>query len=408
MSALYLHIPFCTQACYYCDFHFSTNLSQKKVLVDCICKELEMRVEGWENGLAGWRENGFTGEQESRQELPILHLPVPLFTRSPVYPVPSFPLSSIYFGGGTPSLLGAGELRQIFQTIRRVFEVAENAEITLEANPNDLTAEKLALFREVGINRLSIGIQSFHEPHLKMLNRNHNREDSFACLERSRQAGFEKFTLDLIYGIPAPSHDIWAEDMRLAVGMGVNHISAYALTIEQKTVFGQWIDKGKMQMPNENFQAEQMEMLMDFLPAHGFEQYEISNFAKNGAYSRHNTHYWKKGAYLGVGPSAHSYNGQARQWNVSNNALYIKQIQAGVLPAETETLSETDHQNEYILTSLRTKWGCDTQIFADSPTHQRTLEMLVEQGFLTIENNLAYLTRAGKLLADAITEKLLF
>lgn len=393
MSALYIHIPFCTQACYYCDFHFSTNLSQKGLLVDCICKELEMRV-------MGLQVSGKTGEQESRQELP-----VPLFTRSPVYP---FTLSSLYFGGGTPSLLGAGELRQIFQTIHRLFEVEKDAEITLEANPNDLTDEKLALFREVGINRLSIGIQSFHEPHLKMLNRNHNREDSFACLERSRQAGFEKFTLDLIYGIPAPSHDIWAEDMRLAVGMGVNHISAYALTIEQKTVFGQWVGKGKMEMPNENFQAEQMEMLMDFLPAQGFEQYEISNFAKNGAYSRHNTHYWKKGAYLGVGPSAHSYNGQARQWNVSNNALYIKQIQAGILPAETEILSETDHQNEYILTSLRTKWGCDMQVFADSPTHQRTLESLVEQGFLTIENNFVYLTRAGKLLADAITEKLLF
>lgn len=378
MLSLYIHIPFCSQACNYCDFHFSTNFSLKKQLVDCICAELKGK--------------GSKGHHFS------------------FLPNADFPLrlSTIYLGGGTPSVLAEDELKQIFQTIRDFFEIEKEAEITLEANPNDLTTQKLDLFQEVGINRLSIGIQSFHEAHLKLLNRNHNAKDAFSCLERSRQAGFEKFTLDLIYGIPAESHDIWQEDMRLACQMGVNHLSAYALTIEQKTVFGQWVGKGKMKMPDEDFQAEQMEMLMDFVPLQGFEQYEISNFAKDGAYSRHNTHYWKKGAYIGVGPSAHSYNGQARQWNISNNSLYIKQIQQNTLPAETEILTEIEHQNEYILTALRTKWGCDTAVFENSPTHLKVLDTLSTQGLLYLEDNLAYLTRKGKLLADAITEKLLF
>ncbi len=368
MPSLYIHIPFCAQACHYCDFYFSTQLSQKATLVACICKELELR-----------------SVQEADKKL-----------------------QSIYFGGGTPSILNEQELRQIFQTIHALFLVEKGAEITLEANPNDLTDQKLALFQAVGINRLSIGIQTFHAPHLRLLHRNHSVQDALTCLERSKKAGFQAFSLDLIYGIPAPSHDVWAEDMRLAVGMGVNHISAYALTIEQKTVFGNWVGKGKMKMPDEDFQAEQMEMLMDFLPANGFEQYEISNFARNEAYSRHNTHYWKKGNYIGVGPSAHSYDGQARQWNVSNNTLYIKQLQENILPTETEILAPKDHQNEYILTSLRTKWGCDTRIFQDSPAHTAELERLVAQGLLYIAQDLAYLTRKGKLLADAITERLLF
>lgn len=363
--SLYVHIPFCSQACYYCDFHFSTNLSQKEILVHSICKEIELR--------------------SLNQKI-----------------------SSLYFGGGTPSILEPEELKLIFQTIQKNFELQENIEITLEANPNDLTDTKLALFQEVGINRLSIGVQTFHDPHLQLLNRNHKAQDSFACLQRCRQAGFEKFTLDLIYGIPAPSHEIWKKDMQFAVEMGVNHISAYALTIEQKTVFGNLVNKGRMQMPDEDFQAEQMELLMEFLPSQGFEQYEISNFAKNGAYSHHNTHYWKKGAYIGVGPSAHSYNGQARQWNVNNNARYIKEIQQGNLPAETEILSPKDHKNEYLLTSLRTKWGCDIAIFQNSQPHLIILQKLAKQDLILIKNSLAYLTDKGKLLADAITEQLLF
>ena len=317
-------------------------------------------------------------------------------------------IQSVYLGGGTPSVLQAGELHQIFQAIHEHFSVATEAEITLEANPNDLTVKQLAVFRSVGINRLSIGIQSFHAPHLKMLNRNHNVTDAFACLDRSRQAGFEKFSLDLIYGIPAPTHDIWEEDMRLAIATGVNHISAYSLTIERDTVFGNWVRKGKMPAPDENFQAVQMEMLMDYLPQAGFEQYEISNFAKDAAYSKHNTHYWKKGAYLGIGPSAHSYNGQARQWNISNNNVYMQQIAQGILPAEVELLTPKDHQNEYILTSLRTKWGCNIQIFANSPAHLATLDLYRKEDLLIIENDLACLTNKGKLLADSITEKLLF
>jgi len=372
MPSLYIHIPFCSQACHYCDFHFSTNFSQKASMIASICEEIAMQ------------KNFFWGNAEGND------------------------LQTIYFGGGTPSVLEEAELNQIFTAIHTYFNVLPDAEITLEANPTDLTDAKLTALRTVGINRLSIGIQSFHKPHLAYLHRNHTADDAFACLERSRKAGFDKFSLDLIYGIPADSHAVWEEDMRLAVATGVNHISAYSLTIERDTVFGNWVRKGKMKMPDEEFQAIQMEMLMEFLPANGFEQYEISNFAKQNAYSHHNTHYWKKGAYLGIGPSAHSYSGQARQWNISQNAPYIKSIQQGILPAETEILTEKDHQNEYILTSLRTKWGCSLDIFAHSPTHQTTIDSLVKQALLQITNNVVYLTRQGKLLADGITEKLLF
>ena len=365
MASLYIHIPFCQQACHYCDFHFSTQLGQKAAVVACICKEIEARATYLDTEV----------------------------------------LESIYFGGGTPSLLNQAELQQIFATIRQHFTIAGKAEITLEANPNDLTETNLAYLREAGVNRLSIGIQSFHTPHLQYLHRNHTTEQTYLCLEKSRQAGFEKFSIDLIYGIPATKHEIWEADMRFAVATGVNHISAYALTIEQNTVFGNWTRKGKMTLPDEEFQAVQMEMLMDYLPAMGFEQYEISNFAKDGAYSQHNTHYWKKGTYLGVGPSAHSYNGVSRQWNVSNNAQYLK---SEATQHEVEILSARDHTNEYILTSIRTKWGCDVRVFKDSAIHQTNLAALLQEGFITIQAHTIYLTRKGKMVADSVTEKLLF
>lgn len=370
---LYLHIPFCRQACHYCDFHFSTQLDGRNALVDALARELILQQ-----------------AYLSRQ-----------------------PLQTIYFGGGTPSLLTEAELARLMDTIHRCFSVQPNAEITLEANPDDLTNEKLAQINALGINRLSIGIQSFDEANLRYLNRIHTATEGENCVRQAQEAGIENISIDLIYAIgPAPDHRIWERDLEKAIALNVPHLSAYCLTIEPQTVFGNWLKRRKIQPIDDEFAAGQFERLTRHLAGAGYEHYEISNFAQPGRYSRHNTSYWRQEPYLGVGPSAHSFDGATtRQANVSNNARYVATLGRGEIPAETEHLSERDRVNEYLLTSLRTQWGCDLvklkTISEEGHSRIRSFTPpLLEKGWLNDEAGTLRLTPAGKLFADRVASEL--
>jgi len=379
---LYLHIPFCKQACHYCDFHFSTNLKSKADLVTAICREIELQKD---------------------------YLP----TRT---------LETIYFGGGTPSLLTESELGEIFETINRIYQVEPNAEITLEANPDDLTSEKLVELKPF-INRLSIGIQSFHEPYLRFMNRAHNATESEQCVKLAQDSGFDNLTIDLIYGMSekllgiqsssqTSDENLWQRDLEMAIALNTQHISAYNLTIEPQTALGNWLKKGKIKPVEEELSARQFEHMINYLNANDYEQYEISNFARNGHYARHNSSYWKRRPYLGVGPSAHSFNGVSRQYNIANNALYIKSIQEGNLSFEAETLTAFDQVNDYLLTSLRTIWGCDLGIIQEISginllEIQKTyLAAFFENEWIRISDNVLFLTPKGKLFADRIASDL--
>ncbi|GAB3977039.1 radical SAM family heme chaperone HemW [Spirosoma terrae] len=373
---LYLHIPFCKQACHYCDFHFSTNLSQKSALVDAICTEIALQKDY----------------------------------------LPTKTLETIYLGGGTPSLLTASELGQLFETIHRYFSVASTAEITLEANPDDLTVDKLDQLR-LFVNRLSIGIQTFDDETLRWMNRAHSAVEAERCIQLARDAGFETMSVDLIYGIPDQKEQrrqggIWQTDLQKMLSLDVAHLSAYALTIEPDTAFGRWQQKGKLAALDENLAAEQFEELTKALAGAGYEHYEISNFAKPGQYARHNTAYWQRKAYLGVGPSAHSYNGVSRQYTVANNAQYISAIRRGEVPATLEMLSVSDQVNDYLLTGLRTKWGCSLRelsvlLSADfAKTQANDLQAMYEAGWLMQDGDYLRLTEAGKLFADRVAASL--
>jgi oxygen-independent coproporphyrinogen-3 oxidase len=332
-------------------------------------------------------------------------------------------LQTIYFGGGTPSLLTENELGEILTTINQYFTITSDIEITLEANPDDLSKEKLQQLKSMGINRLSVGIQSFHENHLKFMHRVHKAIEAEACIKIAQDVGFENITIDLIYAIPSKDtpehpHAIFENDLQKALSLGVPHISAYCLTIEPKTVFGNWQKKGKMPAINDEFAAQQFEILIDTLTANGYEHYEISNFAKPNHYSRHNTNYWKSGIYLGIGASAHSYNGQSRQFNVANNMAYMQSIEKNIVPFQKEELSYSDHINEYLMVSLRTIWGADTKvlrekygynIFEDKKNYSQLADYQ-KNGFLIMlsdaqedENKKIILTQKGKLIADEIT-----
>jgi oxygen-independent coproporphyrinogen-3 oxidase len=369
---LYLHIPFCRQACHYCDFHFSTNTSNKRAVVEAIAAEIVLRKDY----------------------------------------LPEKGIETIYFGGGTPSMLDQAELELLLDTIRQHFSVDKDAEITLEANPDDLSADKLRQFYAAGINRLSIGIQSFHEPHLKFLNRIHSATEAGQCVKTAQDIGIQNISIDLIYAIPAESHAILRSDMQKAFELNISHISAYCLTIEPQTAFGSWLKKKKIQPIDEEFAARQFEILIKTLAENSYEQYEISNFARNGRYSRHNSSYWKQRPYLGVGPSAHSYNGSSREYNVSNNAQYLKAIQGNVIPATIEQLSVADQTNEYLLTGLRTKWGVSREKLellskgTFRMVHAEDLKRMTASGWIWEDTQSLYLTESGKLFADRIASDL--
>lgn len=372
MSSLYIHIPFCKKACYYCDFHFSTNLQLKSAMVEAITKEIELRKD-------------YLGTQA---------------------------LETIYFGGGTPSLLEENELAQIFQSIHQFFSLAPNIEITLEANPDDLQAASLAHWQKVGVNRLSMGVQSFNDAHLKFLNRIHTGQAAHDTIKMAQDQGIDNISIDLIYAIPAPSHEIWEKDLALTTSLGIPHLSSYCLTIEEQTAFGVWLKKDMIQPIDEDFAAEQFEIMIQHFEQNDYEHYEISNFARDGKYSKHNTNYWKKGNYLGIGPSAHSYNQFSRQFNIRNNARYIKALNEGRVPGEIEYLSQTDQVNEFIMTNLRTSWGCNLEEIHKKyninlwKSHEEILHNYLRQGLVIHEEGVLYLTRKGKLFADIISSDL--
>ena len=375
MPGIYLHIPFCKQACHYCDFHFSTSMALKSRLVEALTQELALRA-------------NYLG-------------PHPI-------------IETIYFGGGTPSLLTEAELNQIFEALHRHFRVAVDAEITLEANPDDLTTAKLRDLAASPVNRLSIGLQSFHEPHLRLMNRAHSAQESMAAVRLAQEAGFENISVDLIYGVPAPDHSIWEQDMAAAFALGVPHLSCYALTVEPDTVFGRRQQKGTFRPPPDEFVAQQFELLLSEMARHGYEQYEISNFCQPGRESRHNSAYWRGVPYLGLGPSAHSFNGSSRQYTVANNSQYVAAVlERNEVPATVEVLTPLDRANEYLMTSLRTAQGCDldrlhTTLGVDLlATHGDYLRELQATGLaLLAPDHVLRLTDKGKLLADHITLEL--
>lgn len=369
---IYIHIPFCKQACHYCDFHFSTSLQYKSEMIDAFIREIELRY----------------SYLEDRK------------------------LESIYFGGGTPSLLEADEISRIIDTIMRHFEISTDAEITLETNPDDLSAAKVKAFKSTPINRFSIGIQSFFEEDLRWMNRAHNSQEASAAVMRVQDAGFENITCDLIYGYPLLTDEKWRYNMQQLIDLAVPHISSYSMTVEAKTALDHFIKKGLSPAIDADQAADQMNLLIATLQRAGYEQYEISNFAKDGCYARHNTNYWKGKHYLGIGPSAHSFNGSSRAWNIANNAQYISSIQAKQLPLEVEHLSTTDQINECIMTSLRTMWGLDLaqleQNF-DSSIKAKILDEaapFLEEQQLVIEDNSLRLSDSGKLIADRIMSEL--
>jgi oxygen-independent coproporphyrinogen III oxidase len=372
MAGLYFHIPFCKQACHYCDFHFSTNQTLKQELVNQLAEELSLQKDYLE------------GE----------------------------PIETIYLGGGTPSLLTAQELELLFTAIQKNYQVATDIEVTLEANPDDLNSQKLNELKAAGVNRLSIGIQSFDENVLTFINRAHTATEALGCVDAAHKAGINNISIDLIYSIPGQDDNMLQKNLATALALRPNHISAYSLTVEEKTVFGRWASKGKLLAMEEDQSAQQFELVMDLLTQNGYQHYEISNYCLPGFQSKHNTSYWKGKKYLGLGPSAHSYNGGTRQFNISNNHLYIKSIQKGIVPFEREELTNENKINEYLITSLRTEWGCNLnylieQFGYDLATHNKPyLNQLVANSLINLSDNTITLTRAGKLLADRIASDL--
>src|SRR5690554_1670206 len=371
MAGIYFHIPFCKQACHYCDFHFSTSLQYKGDLLKAMQKELEMR------------KDYLSGQI----------------------------VESIYFGGGTPSLLNETEISRLIDGVGKYHTISSDVEITLEANPDDLNSAKVADFRKTAINRFSIGIQSFFEEDLKWMNRAHNAQEAESAIKRVQDAGFENITADLIYGYPLLSNLKWINNIQQIIDLNILHLSAYSMTIEPQTALASFINKGIQKPMNEGQSADQFLILIEMITINGFEQYEISNYAKNNHYSKHNTNYWKGVPYLGIGPSAHSFNGISRQWNVANNSKYIQSIIRNEIPMEMEMLTEADKFNEYIMTSLRTKWGIDTNYLNQnfpSEFMQAMNEFLPkykEEEKIKQEKNIYTLTQRGKLLADQIASE---
>lgn len=372
MSGIYIHIPFCKKACHYCNFHFSTIHSHKQRVVAAIIKEIELR----KNYL------------------------------------PSNKIESIYFGGGTPSILTQVELNSIFNEIYKYFDVTEGAEITLEANPDDLNINRLKELKKSPINRLSIGIQSFRDEDLIWMNRAHSAIEAKESIRNAKEFGFESLSIDLIYGTPNLSNDAWKSNILQAIDLGVNHISSYCLTVETKTALSHLIENGNLDPLSEEQAAQQFDILIDTLEKNSFEQYEISNFAKDGKYAIHNTNYWMNKPYIGIGPSAHSFNQTERSWNIANNILYAEAIEKNELPMETEVLSIANKLNEYVMTSLRTKWGCSLN-YIESNFGYKYAEQILQQAYphiqknhLTKEGNTLLVSKAGKFFSDGIASDL--
>ncbi|MEM8528095.1 MAG: radical SAM family heme chaperone HemW [Bacteroidota bacterium] len=373
MAGLYIHIPFCKQACHYCNFHFSTSLKYKSEMVNAICQEIELQKDYLQGA----------------------------------------PLETIYFGGGTPSLLSQAELEQIFERINRFHSVVEQPEITLEANPDDLSRTKLQELAASPINRLSIGIQSFAEADLQAMNRAHNAEEAKNCILWAKEMGFENLTIDLIYGSPTTSDAIWEKNLEQAIAFDIPHISSYCLTVEPQTALDYFVRVGKAQPIDEAQANRQFEFLIQYLQCNGFVHYEISNFAKPNSFACHNSNYWKGVPYLGIGPSAHSFNGESRQWNIAHNAKYLKALQEDGIAFEQEILTSEQRYNEYVMTGLRTIWGCDLKEIRSFGAAYETHFLKAIHPFLADEKVLRngenyVLSTSGKHLADGIAMELFF
>lgn len=371
MAGIYIHIPFCKQACHYCDFHFSTSLKKKDELVSALVKELELRQDEFKNQT----------------------------------------VETIYFGGGTPSILTIKELRLLISEVYKNYQVSDSPEITLEANPDDLSNKRINELTNTQINRLSIGIQSFFEEDLKLMNRAHNTKDAKNCLQEATKH-FDNISIDLIYGIPGLSNARWLENIETALSYNIPHISSYALTVEPKTALETFIKKGVIDHVDDDLAQEQFFILTDKLQANGFIHYELSNFGKNGFFSKNNSAYWQGKSYLGIGPSAHSFNGTVRGWNVRNNSKYIEAISQNELPTEKEILSTTDRYNEYVMTGLRTMWGVSLEKVAqDFGIGYKNYILIQSQKYINeqllyIDNGKLLVTKKGKFLSDGIASDL--
>ncbi|MVN90367.1 radical SAM family heme chaperone HemW [Mucilaginibacter aquatilis] len=373
MAGIYIHIPFCKQACHYCDFHFSTSLKYRNEIVQSLAKEIGLQKDY----------------------------------------LAQAPIETIYFGGGTPSVLDAGEISFLLDTIGRHHSVSGNAEITIEANPDDLNREKVQALRQTAINRFSIGIQSFFDEDLIWMNRAHRANEADAAVKRVQDAGFENITTDLIYGYPLLSNAKWEHNISRMFELEVPHLSAYSMTVEPRTALAAQIKKKQTPPVSDSQSAEQFTHLMERTTTQGFEHYEISNFGKPGMHSRHNANYWKGVPYVGIGPSAHSYNGDTRQWNVANNARYLAALEKNELPAELEELTAENRLNEYIMTSVRTMWGLDLdklENIQNGTAHilLKEAQQFLNNGWLVQTNHILTLTQQGKLYADHIAAELFF
>ena len=371
MAGIYIHIPFCKQACFYCDFHFSTSLKKKDALISCLVKEIELRKEELNNEI----------------------------------------VETIYFGGGTPSMLSSEEISLLIAAVYEHHTVVALPEITLEANPDDLSEEKIIELSKTPINRLSIGVQSFFEKDLKLMNRAHSSSEAHASLKIATRY-FENISVDLIYGIPGLTNEEWQQNIQTALRFNIPHISSYALTVEPKTALEALIKKGEIEKVDDDLAQRQFFILRDVLEQEKFVHYELSNFGKQNYFSKNNTAYWLGKPYTGIGPSAHSFDGKQRSWNVRNNTKYIKEIEQDRLPIEREVLSITDRYNEYVMTGLRTIWGVSlekikTDFGSKYVTYIQTeSEKYIQQKLLCIEDDTLKTTKEGAFLVDGIAAHL--
>jgi oxygen-independent coproporphyrinogen-3 oxidase len=371
MAGIYIHIPFCKQKCTYCDFHFSTTYAAyRDRMIAAINQEIVKRIT-------------YVKDEE---------------------------IATIYFGGGTPSLLSFEEVEKILNTIRRNYQVSADVEVTLETNPDDINKKSASDWIKIGVNRLSIGIQSFREVDLKWMNRAHNVLEARQCVGIAKKAGFKNITIDLIYGLPSCSNEEWRTHVKEAIAMDVQHISAYCLTVEQKTALHKMVEKGEMIPASDDEQSEQFYLLINELEKAGLYQYEISNFAKPGYESNHNSSYWKSSSYIGVGPSAHSFNKLSRRWNVANNQQYMKFIESGDQYWEEEILSKKDIFNESLLTGLRTAYGVSLEslrsLFELDDDFKGKVSEFIELGWMLESESKIILTKEGRLKADYISAEL--
>tara|TARA_B100001115_G_C15839058_1_gene420161 strand:- start:1238 stop:2368 length:1131 start_codon:yes stop_codon:yes gene_type:complete len=372
MAGIYIHIPFCKQKCHYCDFHFSTSLRTKEDLLKALVKEIQLQ------------QNFLEGET----------------------------INTVYLGGGTPSILKQEELMQLFDVIYQTFPIAPDAEITIEANPDDLQAQKVKELKQTPVNRFSIGVQSFQNADLQFMNRAHSAEEALDSIKCVQDVGWENITIDLIYGTPTLSDKDWQKNMQTAINLAVLHISAYALMVEENTALQQFIEHKICAPVEEEKSARQFLQLMETLHKADFIQYEISNFGKEGFFSKHNSNYWKGEKYLGIGPSAHSFNGTDRQWNISNNVRYIQQIAQGTIPAEKEQLNEKQRYNDYIFTTLRTIWGINMGFVKSRFSNDFETFLLysskkwIDSEHILKNQGVLILSEKGKLIADHIAADL--